>query len=398
MTGYWFVFVPRNIYYYGVMCAINLFFILTIGGYMVYTKKTKVNGYHPKVSVLIPAKDEEDHIFNVLEAYAKTNYPRDQLEVIVISDGSTDDTTKETKHAIDCFPETNIILLNFTTNSGKREALIEGLKHSAGEIIVINDSDSYIARDALFYLVQPLANPNVGGVSGHAQILNEDYNLLTKMQAVYYHYAYAVVRNMQSLFGAVQCLSGTLSAFRKTAFLEVFEEWVSRSPALGEDRSLTYLLLKHGYKTDYAPEAVVSTVAPIAFHTYTSQQIRWGKGFVLESFRGLFFMWRLPPLMAFLYYLQYLITIYTPWALIRVWYLSSTTVVFLFTVAFWWFLALTLKGLVAYKFNLKGLWLNLYAPLVLLIEVWKIPYVMLTVRPKEKWERPNGNSKRRVEG
>ena len=104
-----------------------------------------------------------------------------------------------------------------------------GIRATTAEVIVFVDSDSSVEPDALKLLVQPLADPRVGAVCGHADVLNVRESWITRMQAVRYFVAFRVVKAAESVFGAVTCCSGCFSAYRREAILPRLEWWESQT-------------------------------------------------------------------------------------------------------------------------------------------------------------------------
>jgi cellulose synthase/poly-beta-1,6-N-acetylglucosamine synthase-like glycosyltransferase len=113
----------------------------------------------PSISVLIAAHDEARSIGRKLESVIGLDYPPELVEIVVVSDGSTDGTPEAA--AID--PRVRVLVL---PRVGKAAALNEGIAATSGEVIVFTDANSRLAPDALRKLVRPFADPGVGGVAG----------------------------------------------------------------------------------------------------------------------------------------------------------------------------------------------------------------------------------------
>jgi hyaluronan synthase len=238
--------------------------------------------------------NEEDCIFRTIAAYFNTNYPKDRLEIIVIDDGSTDNTWKEIQKALiykksrKDLDALKIHAIRFSRNRGKRKAMSIGIRVARGEIVVMNDSDSIVHPDALYKIVQPFADPEVAGVAGHTDVENRN-TLISKMQVVRYYIAFKVYKSAEALFGSVICLSGCFSAYRRRYLLQVLDEWEYQTflgipCTYGDDRGLTTYLLKKGYKTLYVPDAKATTVVPSDLKTLWKQQLRWKKSWVRETY------------------------------------------------------------------------------------------------------------------
>ena len=242
----------------------------------------------PFVSVIIPALNEEELIRKSIDSIFASNYPRNRLEVICINDGSTDSTFLHMRKAKQKYVE-NLKVINFKENLGKRKALYVGFKKSKGEIIVTVDSDSKIGRSAIRNLVIPLIkDKSTGAVAGRVAVLNEKENFLTRMLSIRYSISFDFGRAYQSVYGAVFCCPGALTAYRKSLLQRFVHEWVNQkflnTPCTyGEDRALTTQILKRGYMTRYQSNAVVYTKVPSRFGQMCKMYLRWARSYIRES-------------------------------------------------------------------------------------------------------------------
>jgi cellulose synthase/poly-beta-1,6-N-acetylglucosamine synthase-like glycosyltransferase len=148
-----------------------------------------------------------------------STYPH--IEVIVVDDGSTDGTTDRLIELDREHERLRVLLLPESVK--KKKALVEGLKHATGEILLFTDSDCVLADDAVERVVSAFAaQPDVGAVSGDARALNGDRNVLTKMQDAWYDGQFSIWKAGESVYGAVTCISGPLAAFRREAVWNFF--------------------------------------------------------------------------------------------------------------------------------------------------------------------------------
>lgn len=180
-------------------------------------------------------------------------------------------------------------MINFRTNQGKRKALHAGIKKSKGEIIVTADTDSRIEKNAIKNLVLPLIkDQKTGAVAGRVEVLNEKENFLTRMLAIRYSISFNFGRAYQSVYGAVFCCPGALTAYRKEVLLKFIHRWVNQkflktSCTYGEDRALTTEILKAGYLTRFQSNAVVLTKVPSTFSQMNRMYLRWTRSYIRES-------------------------------------------------------------------------------------------------------------------
>jgi hyaluronan synthase len=272
----------------------------------------------PSVTVVIAAKDEEQSIGRTLDYIFESDYPRDKFEVIAVDDGSSDQTGAEMDKVRIRHPGLRVV--RFPVNLGKRRAMDAGIRLASGEILVFVDSDTFLRPDAIRKLVRGFADESVGAVCGHAFVENAEESWLTRMQEVRYYVSFRVLKAAESLFGTVTCCSGCLSAYRRSAVLEVVDEWLNQrflgvEATFGDDRSLTnHLLRKH--RILYDCEAVCTTIAPAENRKFFRQQLRWKKSWLRESLVASGFLWRRHPVAAVFFYLQVIISLTSPFCVL----------------------------------------------------------------------------------
>jgi len=161
---------------------------LTFFGYRYFLKSQKFSTdsdelpYYPKVTVLVPAHNEERVIGNTVDAIMRSIYPKDKLEVIVINDSSTDRTGEVLKEKAKRYPNLKILEIKPPLGAkGKANALNQGLKLASGEFIVVYDADNTPERRAIINLVRYIINdPNLGAVVGKFRTRNRDRSILTR--------------------------------------------------------------------------------------------------------------------------------------------------------------------------------------------------------------------------
>jgi hyaluronan synthase len=245
------------------------------------------DGPWPSLTVIIPAYNEGAMVEKAIAAVAVADYPADRLEIICIDDGSQDDTWFYIQRARRRYP--NLVRpIRFAANRGKKEGLYAGFTRGRGDIFVTIDSDSLIAPDALRHLVAPLmSDGRIGAAAGNVKVYNRHQSLMGKMQGVrFVNLDY--LRASQSLYRAVICTPGSLSAYRRTALMPILTAW-HRQTFLGspcrhsEDRALTNFILRAGHYTYYQRTAVVFTLIPETYTGVCRMYLRWERGNVRES-------------------------------------------------------------------------------------------------------------------
>jgi hyaluronan synthase len=241
----------------------------------------------PRLTVIIPAYNEGAMVEKAIAAVAASDYPADRMEIICIDDGSTDDTWFYIQQSRRRYPQL-LRPIRFAANRGKKEGLCAGFTRGRGEVFVTIDSDSIIAPDALRHLVAPLLHDGlIGAVAGNVKVYNRDQSLMGKMQGVrFVNLDY--LRASQSLYRAVVCTPGSLSAYRRTALMPHLTAWRHQT-FLGapchhsEDRALTNFILRGGHYTYYQRTALVYTLVPETYQGVCRMYLRWERGNVRES-------------------------------------------------------------------------------------------------------------------
>jgi cellulose synthase/poly-beta-1,6-N-acetylglucosamine synthase-like glycosyltransferase len=191
----------------------------------------------PTVSLIVPAYDEEEVIAAKVANALALDYPRERLQVIVASDGSSDATAERARAA-------GASLVLELPPGGKIAALNAAAEQAAGEILVFSDANSIWSREALRRLVAPFADPGVGYVCGQVRFLDPDGN---NLEAAYWRYEMAV-REMESALAGVTAGNGAIYAVRRDAYIPL-------APSGSHDLSFPFLLAKRRLRSLYEPGA-----------------------------------------------------------------------------------------------------------------------------------------------
>ena len=296
----------------GYSVLVTLFQLSRLGCSMAYrrrfSKTVSVDGaeiYEPLVTFVIPCMNEEFVIENTVSKCFAADYPEEKLQVIVINDGSTDNTISVLRSIEERFPRLEIV--DWTENRGKRHAMHEGFGRATGEIIVQLDSDSYIDPAGFRNLIEPFRNPEIGAVCGHADPQNAEENLVTRIQAAYYFTSFRILKGAESTSSTVLCCSGCSSAYRKSTVLPILDDWLNESflgrpVTWGDDRALTSWVLKLGYKTVYTDLVSAYTIVPNTWKKLFKQQVRWKKGWIVNATITSRFIFKRHPWVSIFYY------------------------------------------------------------------------------------------------
>ncbi|MHA3771264.1 glycosyltransferase [Verrucomicrobiota bacterium sgz303538] len=225
----------------------------------------------PAVSVLIAAYNEGKVIEKTLRSLLDTDYPG-ELEVVVVNDGSKDDTAQVVEQF--AATESRVRFIS-QANAGKSAALRNALAHARHEIVVFLDADTLFERQTISRLVEKLvADPKVASVSGHARVGNRD-KLVTRFQELEYISGFNLDRRAYTLWNCVTVVPGAVSALRRSA---IEEAGGFSHDTLAEDTDMTLTLHKLGYRISYAPNAIAWTEAPETWSALAKQRFRWAFG------------------------------------------------------------------------------------------------------------------------
>ncbi len=226
--------------------------------------------YHPPASILIAAYNEEKVLRATLRSVLNTEYPG-ELEIVVVDDGSTDATSRVVETAAEGEPRIRLIR---QANGGKSTALRTAVAAARHEVLIFLDADTHFQPDTLPHLVQPLADPAVGAVSGYVKVGNPR-NFLTRCQALEYACGFNLDRRAYALWNCITVVPGAVSAIRRAALDAAGGFSVD---TLAEDTDLTLCLHKRGYRIESAPAAIAWTEAPETLSTLARQRLRWAFG------------------------------------------------------------------------------------------------------------------------
>ncbi len=240
---------------------------------------------YPSVSVLIPAHNEERVIANALAAATAIDYP--DYEVVVVDDGSTDQTRKVVEPYVH---HGRVRLIVKQQNEGKAMALNDALPCLNGEIVLIIDADAEPAPDILTHMLPHFEHARVAAVTGNPRVKNVD-TFLARLQLIEFSSIVSLLRRSQRIWGRIMTVSGVVAAFRKSALLDVG----GFSPEMPtEDIELTWKLQRRFWDIRYEPRALVWMTVPSTLSGLISQRRRWSRGLmqVLHKHRDVILHWK----------------------------------------------------------------------------------------------------------
>lgn len=203
----------------------------------------------PTVSILIAAYNEESHIAETIENKLAQDYPHHLLEIIVVSDGSTDGTDGIIKKYIN----RGVKLLRQKPRQGKTSALNMAVREASGEILVFSDANSIYKNDALKQLIANFNDPSVGYVTGNMVYVYSDGGLIGSGCSAYMTYE-NTIRSYESRFNSIVGVDGGIDAVRKSLY-------VPMKPDQLPDFVLPLRVVEQSYRVIYEPSALLKEEA-----------------------------------------------------------------------------------------------------------------------------------------
>ncbi|HTM46324.1 MAG TPA: glycosyltransferase [Polyangiaceae bacterium] len=226
-------------------------------------------GWQPLVTVLVPAFNEGKIIATTLRSLLASEYKN--LEIVVIDDGSSDDTAQVVAAMAAEFPSIRLLQQK---NGGKSAAANNGLAHASGDIVVAVDADTLVLPEAIPRMVAHFVTPQVTAVCGNVEVGNVN-GVFTAFQAIEYVTSQNFDRRAFSALNCISVVPGALGAWRRQAVLDAggYSE-----ETLTEDADLTLTILRRGGHVVYEPEAYGRTEAPESLGALLRQRFRWTYG------------------------------------------------------------------------------------------------------------------------
>ncbi|MGC4100486.1 glycosyltransferase [Ferruginibacter sp.] len=228
----------------------------------------------PKVSIIVPAYNEQVNIERTINNLLQQTYP--SLQIIFVDDGSKDNTFKIVSEAFDDVPN---VQAHTKPNGGKASALNYGINLADTEFVVCIDADTQLKPDAVMQLMQQFTSEKVGAVAGNVKVGNE-INLITRWQSIEYTTSQNFDRRAFDLLNCITVVPGAIGAFRRDA---VIRSGGFTSDTLAEDCDLTMRLHRNNYEVRNCNEALSYTEAPESMKQFMKQRFRWSFG-VMQCF------------------------------------------------------------------------------------------------------------------
>lgn len=215
------------------------------------------DAYRPAVSLIICAYNEEAVIADKLENSLALNYPADRLEIIVVSDGSTDRTPQLVEQYAARAGGRRIVALHQPERRGKPAAANRAATVATGDILVFSDANSMYNPDAIAKMVRHFADPAVGCVAGEKRIREVAGERVSHQAGLYWRYE-SFLKRMDSAVWSVVGAAGEIMAVRRAVFTP------PEPDSFIEDFILSMRIAGQGYRVIYEPAAISLEEAPAA--------------------------------------------------------------------------------------------------------------------------------------
>lgn len=248
------------------------------GKYLSNIKSTKDNGnFEPIVTIQLPIFNEMYVVKRLLQSIIEIDYPIEKLEIQVLDD-STDDTVAITKSEVEKYRALGYDISHVTRidrKGYKAGALKSATEFAKGEFIAIFDADFLPEKDFLKKTIRHFRNPNVGVVQTRWEHLNQNYSLLTRVQALQLNVHFTVEQLGRKVGNFLLQFNGTAGVWRKSTIADA-GGW--EADTLTEDLDLSYRAQLKGWKIIYLEDVVAPAELPVEINGLKSQQYRWMKG------------------------------------------------------------------------------------------------------------------------
>ena len=230
-----------------------------------------------KISIIVPAYNEEETIKDCIESLKKIDYPKELYEVMIVNDGSKDGTAEIAKE----YAKGNIILIDNEKNKGKAACLNQGIKNAKGKFIACMDADTIVPEDILKKTIPYFNDEKVGSVTVSVEVRYAK-NFLQKIIQLEYVLGLSLFLKVLSFFNCVHVTPGPFSVYRKDLIERIGYFDVA---SITEDLEIAYRIHKSGYKIANCMTASVKTITPDNLNGLYIQRKRWYSGALITFWK-----------------------------------------------------------------------------------------------------------------
>jgi cellulose synthase/poly-beta-1,6-N-acetylglucosamine synthase-like glycosyltransferase len=231
----------------------------------------------PPVTILVPVYNEGATIVPALRSLLALRYP--VIEVIVVDDGSTDETRERAASMVGRYGDSTVRLVS-KPNGGKASALNIGLALARHDFVLCMDGDSRLDPGTLRAAMRHFVDPRIGAVAGNVKVVNRD-TVWTRLQALEYLEGLNLARRAQGFLRVVNIIPGPIGVFRREVLRRVGGY---DTDTFAEDADVTLKILTAGWHVTYEERAIAYTEAPEMFIDLVKQRYRWTRG-ILQALR-----------------------------------------------------------------------------------------------------------------
>ena len=227
---------------------------------------------YPVVTVIVPCWNEETTIFGTMQSLFNLNYPKDKIKILLIDDGSTDNTW----NVISKFTNHENVKVFKKENGGKYTAINLGLDQTDTEFVGCLDADSFVHPEALSRIMSYFEKDSSTMAVAPSIIVNNPVTIIQKAQKAEYDMA-VYIKKMLAFMGAIHVTPGPFTIFRKKVFNDLGPY---RHAHNTEDMEIAFRMQKNYYKIEQCNDAFIYTNTPSTIGKLFRQRLRWIYGFI----------------------------------------------------------------------------------------------------------------------
>ncbi|MES2007042.1 MAG: glycosyltransferase [Patescibacteria group bacterium] len=255
----------------------EVFLLITFFEKQPSKKTTLLPKRYPSISMVVPCFNEGKTLRATITSLLLMEYPKEKLEILVIDDGSTDDTGIIGQEMARLHPEN--VSYFYKENGGKYTALNFAIERSQSELIGCLDADSFAERDALIEVIKRFEEDEEIMAIVPTMKVHNAKSPLEVMQMAEYTFGIFVKKMLDNL-GAISVLPGPFSIYKREVFSKV---GIFRHAHNTEDMEIAFRIQKHGLKIVNAHNAFVYTTVPKSIMALVKQRTRWTQGFLQNA-------------------------------------------------------------------------------------------------------------------
>jgi cellulose synthase/poly-beta-1,6-N-acetylglucosamine synthase-like glycosyltransferase len=263
------VLLNKSAFWFAFACIIYIYAGYPVFLFLVsrlFPRRDARSTHLPNLSILIAAYNEEAGIAKKINSTLALDYPREKIEILILSDGSTDNTDQ----IVQSIPDPRVRLIRVEGRKGKTRAQNEGVEHAGGEVLIFSDATTTYHPQALRYLASNYADPRVGAVSGRYQYFDGRGGSPTGLGTIAFWNYENLIKSLQSRIHTITGCCGCIYSVRRSAYTPLRPDVISDlvQPlhviqkgfrVLFEDRALAYEETTHSTSAEFSMRVRVVT-------------------------------------------------------------------------------------------------------------------------------------------